>query len=63
MGCVSLFCKTELGVERVSKPDTTDDSPEASRSTGVMDWEEKDRDFQVSDAAPYFNFQSQVVTA
>jgi len=52
MGCVSLFCKTELGVERVSNPDTTDDNPEASHSSGVTDWEEKDRDFQVSDTVP-----------
>jgi hypothetical protein len=49
MGCVSLFCKTEVGVERVSKPDNTDDSPEASHLAGVMDWEEKDREFQVGD--------------
>ena len=51
MGFVSLFCTTELGVEHVSKQDTTDDSAEASRSSGVTDWEEKDRDFQVSNTA------------
>jgi hypothetical protein len=45
-------CKTELGVQHVSKPDATDDSPEASQSSGFMDWEEKDRDFQVRDATP-----------
>jgi len=53
MGFVSLFCTTELGVEHVSKPDATVDSPMASHSSGVMDWEEKDREFQVRDAAPY----------
>jgi len=52
MGFVSLLCTTELGVEHVSKPDTTGDSPVASHSSGVTDWEEKDRDFQVSDAEP-----------
>jgi hypothetical protein len=51
-GCVSLFCKTELGVEHVSKPDTTDNSPKASHSFRVVDWEEKERFWQVSGAAP-----------
>jgi E3 ubiquitin-protein ligase LRSAM1 len=40
------FLSKELGVEHVSKPDTTGDSPVASHSSGVTDWEEKDRDFQ-----------------
>ena len=52
IGCISLFCKTELGVEHISEPDTKDDRYEGSHSSGVTDWEEKDRDFQVSDAAP-----------
>jgi hypothetical protein len=52
MGCVSLFFKTELGVERISKPDTTDDSPEASHPSGFTDWEERDREFQVSGVVP-----------
>jgi hypothetical protein len=52
MECGSLFCKTELGVEHVSQPVTMDDSPEASHSSSVTDWEETDRDFQASDAVP-----------
>jgi hypothetical protein len=42
----------ELGEEHVSQPDTVIGSPEASNSSGVTDWEEKDREFQVSDAVP-----------
>jgi len=40
------FLSKELGVEHVSKTDTMDDSPEASHSSGVTEWEEKDREFQ-----------------
>jgi hypothetical protein len=47
--CVTVL-NTELGVKRVLQPDTAIDSPEASHSSGVTDWEEKDREFQVSDA-------------
>jgi hypothetical protein len=56
MGCVSLFFKTELGVEHISKSDTKDESPEASHPSGFTDWEERDREFQVSDAVFFFFF-------
>lgn len=59
--CVTVL-NTELGVEHVLQPDAMIDSPEASNSSGVTDWEERDREFQVSDAVPEFNFQSQVLT-
>lgn len=52
MECVSLFFTTELGEELVLQPDTMGDSPEASHSSCFVDWEEKDREFQVSDVVP-----------
>jgi hypothetical protein len=35
-------------VEYVSHSDASDKNPDTSHSSSVLDWEEKDRDFQVS---------------
>jgi hypothetical protein len=51
---MSFFYKTELGVEYISQSDSMDEAPEAFHSSNVMDWEEKDRNFQVSDTVPCF---------
>jgi hypothetical protein len=45
---MSFFHKTELGMEYISHSDAADEGPETSHSSNVTDWEEKNRDFQVS---------------
>jgi hypothetical protein len=45
---VSLFHKTELGVKYIPHSDAADKGPDTSHSSSVLDWEEKERNFQVS---------------
>jgi hypothetical protein len=47
-----LFIKTELGVEYVSHSDSMDEGREVFHPSNVMDWEEKDRNFQASGTIP-----------
>lgn len=50
----SCYKKTELGVEYISHSDSVDEGHEVFRPSSVMDWEEKDRNFQVSSIVSWF---------
>jgi hypothetical protein len=45
---VSLFHKTELGVKYIPHSDDADKGPDTAHSSSALDWEEKERNFQVS---------------
>jgi hypothetical protein len=40
---------TELGIEYISQSESMDEEAEVHNPSNVMDWEDKDRNFQVSD--------------